>query len=708
MAVNQDSVQTGPYRDIAIYYLALNNSTTTVGTLQMAASNQPGGTGASQAWLADAFTLSGVNTNIAPITGGFDYQNNGGSVTVNSVPAGDAAVLGETFNAGNAATFGWTATVGGVSSGTLQAPSWASTVQNTTQSGGALITGLTAGTNVFTGPVSQASGAKYPIAVAIFTPLPVAAGTVWSGSDSSDWNTATNWVGGSIPTSGGTITVGGSGANSLLDLGNSNQTVGEIVFSSSVSTTIASAQSNTLILDNTGGTGGLSPAILSVTGNTHAITSNINLNSNAAITVTTGQLTLGANVANGVNGSAGLTLAAASNGTLMLAGNNTYSGTTSVAGGVLNVTGTLGNTPVNLSGGILSLQNAGAVSQNTITLSGGVLNETVPNAIGGTAGLSVNAGTTTLSQPNSYSGATTVSGAVLNVSGTLGNTAIGVTSGTLNLQTANAVSQNTVTLNSGALNQSVANAIGGTAALALNGGVTTLSQSNSYSGTTTVGSGAKLLVTNPNGSATGTSNVTVQSGGTLSGGGTIGAGSPVIVSAGGVLQPHLTAGGTSTLNLAGGLTANSAVLNYNFLAGNVSDQIAAGNLTLTGAPTLNIYFPAGIQTGNYQVITSSGTINDTSTISLGTPTAYPLNTAVPSQALSYTLYTPSQVGNPDPGAYTLSTQVLNATWTGTASTAWDTVDRQLDRPRGHQVHQRSAGLLYDTASGRCPWPPTTP
>ncbi|MEO5914395.1 MAG: autotransporter-associated beta strand repeat-containing protein [Luteolibacter sp.] len=117
------------------------------------------------------------------------------------------------------------------------------------------------------------------------------------------------------------------------------------------------------------------------------------------------------------NGGVG-TLGLTKNGTSMLtlAGNNSYSGTTSVTGGTLAITGALGNTPVALSAGTLSLQAAGAISQNTLTITGGTLTETVDNAISGSAGVNPKVATT-LSAPNNYSGDTTfnVAGTVLTI-----------------------------------------------------------------------------------------------------------------------------------------------------------------------------------------------------------------------------------------------------------------------------------------------------
>lgn len=115
-------------------------------------------------------------------------------------------------------------------------------------------------------------------------------------------------------------------------------------------------------------------------------------------------------------GLATLGLTKSGTSTLTLGGANSHTGITSVTGGTLAITGSLGNTPVALSAGTLSLQAAGAISQNTLTITGGTLIETVENAISGSAGVNPKAATT-LSMPNNYSGDTTfnVPGTVLTI-----------------------------------------------------------------------------------------------------------------------------------------------------------------------------------------------------------------------------------------------------------------------------------------------------
>ena len=111
-------------------------------------------------------------------------------------------------------------------------------------------------------------------------------------------------------------------------------------------------------------------------------------------------------------------------GTWTFAATNTYSGATVITGGTLQIgnggsAGTLGtNTGAIADGGTLAFNLSGPIA--------------VPNVISGAGSLAQSGGgTTTLSAASSYSGTTTITAGALVLSSTasLGNTAIGVTSG---------------------------------------------------------------------------------------------------------------------------------------------------------------------------------------------------------------------------------------------------------------------------------------
>ncbi len=86
-------------------------------------------------------------------------------------------------------------------------------------------------------------------------------------------------------------------------------------------------------------------------------------------------------------------------GLLTLSGTNTYTGATQITGGTLGLSGSLTGTP--------------------ITVTAGALSETSTGRIGGSFGVTISSGTSTLAGTNTYSGSTTVNGAgaTLNLSG---------------------------------------------------------------------------------------------------------------------------------------------------------------------------------------------------------------------------------------------------------------------------------------------------
>jgi autotransporter-associated beta strand protein len=129
-------------------------------------------------------------------------------------------------------------------------------------------------------------------------------------------------------------------------------------------------------------------------------------------------------------------------------------------------------------------------------------------------------------------------------------------------------------------------------------GQLTLTTSNTFGGGTTVSNGT-LLVNNTAGSGTGTGAVTVVSGATLGGSGTIGG--PVTVN--GTLVPG---NGIGTLTISNTLAVTSgAVLQY--ALGTSSDLTAvSSNLTLGG--TLNITDAGGFTSTTYRLFNYGGTL----------------------------------------------------------------------------------------------------
>ena len=182
-------------------------------------------------------------------------------------------------------------------------------------------------------------------------------------------------------------------------------------------------------------------------------------------------------------------------GTMVLSGNNTHFGPTTIAAGTLQVG----------SGGTAGDLGTGAVVNNAALVFDRSDTWTVGNAISGTGTLTKSgAGTAILTGANSYTGATTVSAGTLQVGG-------GGTSGSLG--TGAVVNHAGLAFNrSDAL--TVGNAISGTGSVTQSGtGTLTLTGASTYSGTTIIGAGTLAL--GGSGSLAGTPAIQVASGAKL-------------------------------------------------------------------------------------------------------------------------------------------------------------------------------------------------
>jgi autotransporter-associated beta strand protein len=224
-----------------------------------------------------------------------------------------------------------------------------------------------------------------------------------------------------------------------------------------------------------------------------------------------------------IYGSGALILAG---GSETLTGTNTYSGTTTVASGATLVLpagsslqsssiidyGTLDISTVYSTNAtyatVGSLAGNGTVTLGEHTLILNDAGDTFSGTISGTGGLTISAGTETLSGKNTYTGITTISSGaslVLSSTGSLSASGNVVDSGTLDISaTAGTTSTFTSLSGSGTINLGshtlqLTNASGtfsgtiqSSGGLTISGGTEVLSGNNSYTGTTTIGSGAKL------------------------------------------------------------------------------------------------------------------------------------------------------------------------------------------------------------------------
>jgi autotransporter-associated beta strand protein/adhesin HecA-like repeat protein len=333
-------------------------------------------------------------------------------------------------------------------------------------------------------------------------------------------------------------------------------------------------------------------------------------------------------------------------GELVLSGNNTYSGGTTLGAGILTVGGNTALGVGSLSLATATLQASGAVAlanpytvtnnstaalggNNNLTLSGaGIVNGTlsvsrpagVVTLSGNLSGpgrvqtLVGNSGELVLSGNNNYTGGTLVNGGVLTVGS---NTAAGtgmlaLMNGTVQANTAVILTvpytvgpngplgstlggQNDLILSgAGILNDSLqVNNAAGTITLSGNvsgsGGITkagagtlVLSGNDTYTGSTTVNAGTLLVNGQVSTSGTTNNSVAVNSGGTLGGSGTVSGPAGIVANSGGIISP----GGSSP----GILTADVAKLN----TGSVLRIRLNGSTAGSGYDQLKVNSPANL------------------------------------------------------------------------------------------------------------------
>ena len=225
---------------------------------------------------------------------------------------------------------------------------------------------------------------------------------------------------------------------------------------------------------------------------------------------------------------------------------------------------------------------------------------TSPGNFGIATGTVTKLGTATLTfgGNHTYTGATNLTAGTTNLTGTLGNTAVTVGgAATLNLQVANAISQNILTVN-GVLTQNVANAISGTASVVLNSGGT-LTHGNSNTGGITL-AGGTLNINHPSGLGLGTFTL-------LSGDLANTSGGPITVANSNPIRllTNLNFNGTQPLNLGNGAVTIGADATAQTININNNTALAGTSLTIGGSVSATAGGLAGVKTVN--VTGASGT-----------------------------------------------------------------------------------------------------
>ena len=439
---------------------------------------------------------------------------------------------------------------------------------------------------VFTGVIADSAGANGAITKAGAGTLTLAGANTYTGTTT---------------VSGGTLELTGSLASTDIRIGAGGTLLSANGGLAATSTVVADG---TLAL-------GADETIASLTGS-----GAVNLGANT--------LGVGAGSFSGVVGGTG-DLQKTGAGTLTLGGANTYTGTTTVSAGTLELTGSLASTDVRIGvGSTLLSANGGLAATSTVAANGtlalggneaigtltgsgavnlggntlGVGAGTFSGVVGGTGELQkTGAGTLTLSGANTHTGTTRVSGGVVSVGAdaNLGAAGASVALDGGTLQTTQSLSTTKafdVSANGGALNTAggtsvlLGGAFSGSGALDKQGaGTLVLNGPSSFAGAIDVSQGRLQVQAN----LAQASGIVVRNGATLGGTGNVGGG--VTVLNGGRLSPGASPG---TLTVAGDVLLNSGSLfdveidgyGQGTGAGSYDRVVITGNHTFTAAGTI--------------------------------------------------------------------------------------------------------------------------
>jgi autotransporter-associated beta strand protein len=463
----------------------------------------------------------------------------------------------------------------------------------------------------------------------------LSAGTLDAGSDSA-------FSSGQLNFNGGTLTASGGGTRTLANtvLVGANVAIGganDLTFSGAFS----EAGSRTLSITNTGTTTFANTFTLAASNQTATMTINVDGASGGAI--------ISGVVQNGA-GSGPDSLTKSGAGNLILSGANTYTGTTTVTGGTLALSGagviSTGN--LNLNGGVLATQGtfSRALGANGNQFQFGSAGGGFA-AYGGALSVSLS-GSQTWGSTSRFlqSGSSLILGSSLadNVVDWTSNFSLGSAARTIT------VNDNVNSANDYAKISGVISSSNSSGALIKDGdGLLVLSNANTYTGSTTVNDGT-LSLQNASALGSGSAATTVNSGGTLQLDG-------VSVARSGTLTLNGDGNGSGALRsvngantYTGNITLGSAATIASGTAGNLFtvgtwtvNSVAMGTNTLTvdGAGDIKIKANLNGTTGGF-VKNGTGTTTfngdgnsytGTTTVNQGTLVLDTLNNAVPDNAI---------------------------------------------------------------------------
>ncbi len=318
-------------------------------------------------------------------------------------------------------------------------------------------------------------------------------------------------------------------------------------------------------------------------------------------------------VPNAISGSGGVTIdCPINNGTVVLSGNNTFTGHVTVNSGALRITnsGALGSTfsskniiLTNATAGNPQLRldgSSGAVDVPAGFIfkignaAGAIFNEAGDNILRGNIVLT--SGGNAEGRVSTIAGSLRLAGTITNDTAAARTFVIGGATGTGQVE--GVISDGTLT--------------GGTVALRkIENGTWTLTGPNTFTGATTLNAGTLRI--NAPGSLHSSSTVTVNAA-ILGGDGSIGG--SVVVNASGRIAPGSTAGSAGTLAIGGGLnvtnmTTGTGKLVFELGAPTASDKVTVGGTFTFGSGTLgfdDFTFTglSGLTAGTYKLITATG------------------------------------------------------------------------------------------------------